>query len=141
MTCFIGSSTKIAATARLRALEIYEPAPWVSPPSSKYSLCFYVFVSRKSAGSLTLHTKMRLAVFLLAVVVDFVAAQDAGFFLNPPVGSNQNDFAFDPVWILGETQTIQWTTIFSNYSITLWQQNLAGGSATAGPSILSKPAS
>ena len=86
---------------------------------------------------------MRLAAFLLAIMVDFVAAQDAGFFLNPPVGNltTQNDFTFNPVWILGETQTIQWTTVFSNYSITLWQQSLAGGSATAGPAILSKPAS
>jgi hypothetical protein len=118
--------------------EIQEQTPPNFPPSSKYFLCLHAFVSYTSASPLTPHTKMRLAAFLLAVVVDSVAAQSAGFFLNPPVGTNQNNFAFDPVWILGETQTIQWTTIFSNYSITLWQQNLAGGSATAGPAILSK---
>jgi hypothetical protein len=83
---------------------------------------------------------MRFAAFLLAVEVSLVAADSIGFFVNPPAGTDQNDLTTNPVWNQGDTQTIEWVTIFSNWSITLWQQSLSGGSAAEGPGILCKHA-
>lgn len=44
-------------------------------------------------------------------------------------------YSTDEVWTIGETQTIKWTTTYSNYTIALWQQTVAGGSATLGSVI------
>ena len=80
---------------------------------------------------------MRVPAVLLTVIVTFAAAQNPGF-TNPAVGINQNDYDFDSVWYVGETQIVSWTTPFSNYSITLWQETLLGGSATAGTTVYGK---
>lgn len=66
-------------------------------------------------------------------------AQDSlkvGRFFNPPnTDPDDPGYADDPIWTIGETKTIQFTTTYSNYTIALWQQTLAGGSATLGPII------
>ncbi|KAL0943086.1 uncharacterized protein CTRU02_200971 [Colletotrichum truncatum] len=40
------------------------------------------------------------------------------------------------VWRIGETRKIGYNTKFTNYSIALWQQALAGGSANIGPVVV-----
>ncbi|OTB17959.1 hypothetical protein K445DRAFT_315710 [Daldinia sp. EC12] len=81
---------------------------------------------------------------LLALVAVFAtstvrAQQDSlkvGKFFNPPNAiDGPTDYATNPVWTLGEVQTIKFTTTYSNYTIDLWQQSPGGNSATAGPSI------
>ncbi|KAK3935645.1 hypothetical protein QBC46DRAFT_396968 [Diplogelasinospora grovesii] len=49
-----------------------------------------------------------------------------GVFFNPPPTG-------ETVFVVGDTQLIQWTTTYSNYTVALWQQSAAGGSATMGP--------
>lgn len=39
------------------------------------------------------------------------------------------------LWRVGETKKIQYNTKFTQYTIALWQQALAGGSANLGPVI------
>jgi hypothetical protein len=77
---------------------------------------------------------MLLYLLLLPVVI---AQQLSGQFFNPPKSDNSRDFSVNVVYTVGDTETIQWTTTLSNYTMTLWQQVLAngGGAATPGPSI------
>ncbi|KAI2782917.1 hypothetical protein F4815DRAFT_442905 [Daldinia loculata] len=67
------------------------------------------------------------------------AQQDSlkvGKFFNPPNAlDGPTDYSTNPVWTLGEIQTIKFTTTYSNYTIDLWQESRDGGSASAGPSI------
>lgn len=49
------------------------------------------------------------------------------------------DFSYPPqgaVFHIGEKETIKWQTTLANYTVALWQQALAGGSATLGPIVL-----
>ncbi|KAK4137118.1 hypothetical protein BT67DRAFT_95508 [Trichocladium antarcticum] len=39
------------------------------------------------------------------------------------------------LWRVGDVQTITYNTKFTNYTIALWQQAMAGGSATLGPIV------
>ncbi|KAK3695096.1 hypothetical protein B0T22DRAFT_93207 [Podospora appendiculata] len=68
---------------------------------------------------------MRFATALLVAKLVPVALAASGF-ISPQVGS---------VYVIGETQRIKFTTDFTNYTIALWQQAPAGGSANLGPVI------
>ncbi|KAL2022502.1 hypothetical protein VTK56DRAFT_5109 [Thermocarpiscus australiensis] len=54
-----------------------------------------------------------------------------------PFASSQffNPLTRREVWKLGEERKVQYHTKFSNYTIAIWQQALAGGSADLGPVI------
>lgn len=82
---------------------------------------------------------MILSLLMFFPVLITVHAQESlkvGRFFNPPnTDADDPGYANDPVWTVGETKTIQFTTTYSNYTIALWQQQLAGGSATLGPII------
>ncbi|AEO68753.1 uncharacterized protein THITE_2118364 [Thermothielavioides terrestris NRRL 8126] len=41
-------------------------------------------------------------------------------------------------WRIGETHTIQYNAKLTNYTIALWQQELTGGSANLGPTLVGK---
>ncbi|KAK8131632.1 hypothetical protein PG984_008070 [Apiospora sp. TS-2023a] len=57
-------------------------------------------------------------------------------FLNPDNAVTASDFSANPVWTVGEVQTIRWTTTYTDYTISLWQQNIdESGSALQGPTI------
>jgi len=77
--------------------------------------------------------------FLLCIAIHSVIAQDIGQFFNPPIAiDKQPNFNSNPVYTVGETQLIKWTTIYSNYSINIWQESLAqdeNHSAKQGPAI------
>ncbi|KAI0851834.1 hypothetical protein F5Y00DRAFT_229370 [Daldinia vernicosa] len=81
-----------------------------------------------------------LVTFVAAFATSTVRAQQeslkVGKFFNPPNAlDGPTDYSTNPVWTLGEIQTIKYTTTYSNYTIDLWQESRDGGSATAGPSI------
>lgn len=54
----------------------------------------------------------------------------AGRFYNPPQSGTAGYFADNEIWTVGETQTIKWTTTFTEYTIALWQESLPAGVST-----------
>ncbi|CAJ2507257.1 Uu.00g084430.m01.CDS01 [Anthostomella pinea] len=76
-----------------------------------------------------------------ATLLSMVSAQQdslkVGKFFNPPNADAEptTDFSSNPVWTIGDTQSIKYTTVYQNYTIALWQQNIGQGSATLGPVI------
>ncbi|KAI1469582.1 uncharacterized protein F4812DRAFT_458116 [Daldinia caldariorum] len=81
-----------------------------------------------------------LLAFVAVLAASAVRAQQeslkVGKFFNPPNAiDGPADYSTNPVWTLGEVQTIKFTTTYSNYTIDLWQESPAGNSASAGPSI------
>ncbi|RKU44634.1 hypothetical protein DL546_007401 [Coniochaeta pulveracea] len=56
--------------------------------------------------------------------------------LNPPnsIGPT-TDYSTNPVYIVGETTELHWTTVYTNYSIALWQEDRSGSWAKLGPII------
>ncbi|KAI8966200.1 hypothetical protein F5Y11DRAFT_309658 [Daldinia sp. FL1419] len=94
------------------------------------------------AGSTSRNMIRSSSLFALvaALATSTVRAQQeslkVGKFFNPPNAlDGPTDYATNPVWTLGEVQTIKFTTTYSNYTIDLWQQDKNGNSAMAGPSI------
>ncbi|KAJ2996243.1 hypothetical protein NUW58_g1043 [Xylaria curta] len=75
-----------------------------------------------------------LLCLVLAEFVPIVAQRASGQFFNPPDANKGEE---TPVYYLGKTQTIKFTTIYPNYAINLWQENPGGGSAVRGPAIFS----
>ncbi|KAI0184541.1 hypothetical protein EV127DRAFT_486010 [Xylaria flabelliformis] len=74
----------------------------------------------------------------LTQFVPIVAGQSPGQFFNPPKAvEGTHDYSTNPVYLLGETQTIKFTTGYSNYSINLWQEILGQGAASKGQGIFS----
>ncbi|KAK7992973.1 hypothetical protein PG988_001767 [Apiospora saccharicola] len=76
----------------------------------------------------------------IVTVAGFVRCQQqplsAETFLNPDNAVTASDFSVNPVWMIGEVQTIRWTTTYTDYTISLWQQNIdESGSALQGPTI------
>ncbi|KAE9380123.1 hypothetical protein N431DRAFT_552344 [Stipitochalara longipes BDJ] len=69
------------------------------------------------------------------VLVAFVAAQDESTFTNPLLGSNPKTYQFNPVWYQGDTQLIEWSTPYTNYNISLWQESQPACKAISGPVI------
>ncbi|KAI1816982.1 hypothetical protein GGS20DRAFT_583023 [Poronia punctata] len=87
---------------------------------------------------------MRLFAWLVSAVVFATTAsgddhsKDAGQFFNPPDAvDGTHDYSANPVYELGEIQTIKFTTIYPNYKINIWQQKLGENAATIGPIIFS----
>ena len=78
---------------------------------------------------------MLVIVFLLQSVVGRIVAQDVGHFSNPPTGGALLDFRENLAWTIGETHKVQWTSIYQNFTIALWQQDLGGGGGREGPAI------
>ncbi|KAI0470321.1 hypothetical protein F4859DRAFT_522798 [Xylaria cf. heliscus] len=67
-----------------------------------------------------------------------VVGQSVGqFFSPPPYGSTTDDNSANPVYALGDTQTIKFTTTYSDYAINLCQVNWGDGTSTLGPSVFS----
>lgn len=60
------------------------------------------------------------------------------FFVPPKPGPNQ-DYTENPIYVVGETRRIKFTTTFGDYTINLWQQSLIYSAATKGPAIFSVP--
>ncbi|KAK8097656.1 uncharacterized protein PG998_013142 [Apiospora kogelbergensis] len=61
--------------------------------------------------------------------------QQQPFLQLEDVEETATDFSANPVWRIGEVQTIRWTTTSVGCTISLWQQNLKSGSALEGPPI------
>ena len=70
-----------------------------------------------------------------------IAAQESlkvGRFFQPPnspANPEDNAFSNNPVWSVGDVQTIQFTTTFLNYTIALWQQALPGRPLQGAPAV------
>ena len=64
---------------------------------------------------------------LLACVVAWCSLASSQFF-NPTAARQQ--------FRVGEVQTIRYHTKLVNYTIAIWQQAVAGGSANLGPAIV-----
>lgn len=79
-----------------------------------------------------------ILLFWLASITKTLAAQDPGHFINPPIAEGPEDYHNNLVWTVGETQKIQWTTIYPSFTIALWQQDLGGGGGREGPTIFGK---
>ena len=72
-----------------------------------------------------------LEIIFSGVKGDLIGAE----FVDPPSAGPVGDFAHNLVWEVHEVQKIQWSTLFSNYSIVLWQQ-MTPTMARRGPTIL-----
>ena len=77
---------------------------------------------------------------VLASVFNPVAGQGAalGEFSNPPPVGVNTDYSANPVWKVGTTQTIRWTSTVQVYNISIWQQNLQIREATHIATIFGK---
>ncbi|KAL7626955.1 hypothetical protein AAE478_003730 [Parahypoxylon ruwenzoriense] len=86
-------------------------------------------------------TSMPLIVVSIIIIISVaVSAQESlavGRFFNPPnaLAKPSLNFSTNPVWTIGAVETIKFTTVYSNYTINLWQQHQNGASATIGPTI------
>lgn len=76
---------------------------------------------------------------LLLLIIPTVSSEDTtpwGDWFNPPRSLGPTvDYSTNPVYVVGDTTELHWTTVYSNYSIALWQQNPGGVYATLGPVI------
>ncbi|PPJ59905.1 hypothetical protein CBER1_08307 [Cercospora berteroae] len=61
---------------------------------------------------------------LLLCIVPETTGQVANSWVNPPAYAVQQDWSSNRLWVDGEVQTIQWTTVFSNHRIELWQHDI-----------------
>ncbi|KAE8349226.1 hypothetical protein BDV28DRAFT_152082 [Aspergillus coremiiformis] len=68
---------------------------------------------------------LHLSVMIILCRSQTAAAQGNGRtdnrFVNPPAANS----AANPVWVLGEQQTISWATTLTAYNISMWQQSLS----------------
>lgn len=67
-----------------------------------------------------------------------ILAQGTGKFFTPPQSGDNRDYSNDRIYRIGEVETIKFTTVYSNYSIKLWQQDIGGGGSTDGLTIFRK---
>ncbi|KAI0972728.1 hypothetical protein F4678DRAFT_460293 [Xylaria arbuscula] len=80
----------------------------------------------------------RLFWHTLVPFVRVAAEQDVGQFFNPPDAvMGTHDYSTNPLYSLGTTQTIKFTTIYRNYAINIWQETQGENAAIRGPSIFS----
>jgi hypothetical protein len=93
---------------------------------------------RSTIGIMSPSLRHLLIAKLLLCIISYAVAQpgEGGSFFNPPLGTDSSN-NFNPVWIVGQTQHIQWTTTLSNFTIFLYQQ-VGLNSATQGPGLFSK---
>lgn len=62
---------------------------------------------------------------------------EVGRFINPPDASLiAGDYSTDQTWSVGQTQTLNFSTAYTNYTIALWQQSLTNSSAMSGPQLV-----
>jgi hypothetical protein len=78
-------------------------------------------------------------VFRFLSIISAVFADDgsgSGYWLNPPgfIGLT-NDYSTNPVYVVGRTTELNWTTTYTYYSITLWQHDPVIGRDNLGPVI------
>ncbi|KAI1329704.1 hypothetical protein F5Y16DRAFT_79503 [Xylariaceae sp. FL0255] len=75
----------------------------------------------------------------LGALLPIVASQSTtiGQFLIPPQPGSTGDYTENPIYVVGETQTFEFTKPLQNFSIMFLQQNLHVGGALIGPSIFS----
>lgn len=82
---------------------------------------------------------VRFCLTLSLIIPSAVFAEDTtpwGDWFNPPRSIGPTlDYSTNPVYVIGDTTQLDWTTVYRNYSIALWQQNPGGGWATLGPVI------
>jgi hypothetical protein len=78
-----------------------------------------------------------LVIFLALFATKITASPDIGHFIIPQTGEAEGNFTNNILWRIGDTQKIQWTSICQNFTIALWQQDLAGG-GREGPTIFGK---
>jgi hypothetical protein len=74
------------------------------------------------------------------VLIPFVRGQSGDSnnkFFSPPQSGADQQYGDDLVWELDSTQKISWTTELTNYSISLWQQDLTFDHSTLGFSFFS----
>ncbi|KAJ4390096.1 hypothetical protein N0V93_007569 [Gnomoniopsis smithogilvyi] len=74
----------------------------------------------------------RIVVKIFLLCQSVKSSTDTGRFFNPADNGAQVDYSDDDTWTIGDTETIKWTTTYSNYTIALWQQILPDGPATLG---------
>ncbi|KAI0104274.1 hypothetical protein GGR51DRAFT_572737 [Nemania sp. FL0031] len=73
---------------------------------------------------------------LLLITSARATSKDAGQFFSPPNAvTGTHDYSTNPVYHLGQKQTIKFTTIYQNYKIDLWQQRLHKNAASVGPAV------
>ncbi|KAB5546924.1 hypothetical protein GE09DRAFT_1190812 [Coniochaeta sp. 2T2.1] len=84
-------------------------------------------------------TRAARSPFYLFLFLSITFAQDSvfwGTWVNPPASIGPTiDYSTHPVYTVGQTTELHWITVYSNYSIALWQQHPGGGWATLGPII------
>ena len=71
-----------------------------------------------------------LASHFFTSLVNAQLSDDIGNFFNPPATTNQK-LEFDSKFVMGENQTISWTTSLTNYTIAFYQ-NVPGVRADKG---------
>lgn len=119
-------------------ISVYSPRR--SPLSSLFSLSHRkrLFPFLLSCLQFYHRIMMHVLCFLLIIAISPLCKADntpEGTFINPPQSLHgEPSFDSNPVWTIGETQTVKWTTTYTNYTITLWQQS-GHSDASEGPSI------
>jgi hypothetical protein len=78
-----------------------------------------------------------LLTLLLAKTSAVIADSDGNVFFNPSPAGQNKDFSANQVWTIGEVETIQWTTTYDEYYITLFQQEFVGNPIIAKESVYS----
>ncbi|KAK5637082.1 hypothetical protein RRF57_012794 [Xylaria bambusicola] len=139
-------------SSNLVVIGTYQAPPSVSPSTKRHEqdnscdsardLVEYLFNQSKTSQipmrEITIWSVKLLLWLTLMPFVSVVAKQEAGQFFNPPDAiEGTHDYSDNPVYSLGSTVTIKFTTIYRNYAINLWQQTRGQNAATRGPSIFS----
>ena len=71
-----------------------------------------------------------LSLVLCLLVRSSTGDDNDNYFFYPPASyDNQHWGPTDPLWLIGSTVTLRWTTNLDSYNITLWQQNPNEGRA------------
>ncbi|KAI1124005.1 hypothetical protein F5Y10DRAFT_269548 [Nemania abortiva] len=83
---------------------------------------------------------MKLFIWVAMPAILSAAAQDSsedvGQFFSPPNAvTDTHDYSTNPVYLLGQKQTIKFTTVYQNYKIDLWQQRPYQDAASLGPTV------
>lgn len=71
----------------------------------------------------------QLAVVLATVSV--ALAQTQNYFINPPTPGSSGSYGANLQWALGSQQVISWTSNYSTWILTIYQDNHAGGNPKA----------
>ncbi|KAI1361843.1 hypothetical protein F5Y08DRAFT_313571 [Xylaria arbuscula] len=58
-------------------------------------------------------------------------------FVNPPAPQEAKVFSENPIFVLGQTERLELSTAYHDFSITIFQESLTAAGASFGPSIIS----